>query len=595
MKLLKNKYIQATLVVLAYAAISYMYLYPAGQLMLEGNSEFVMSDGTDPTAAPNSYAQLDYTLHHEPLNLFFGALPSKTYSAPEGMALWFFWYEKITSVFAAQLVPIEQVTTMIVWISYILNALAFYFLGNILGWKKPISFAGGLAWAICAYTRGRAKVHMALSATYFLPTIFIGLFLLKRNKSKKDVALASLAFFLTALAAQYYIILLASIFPVLLFYYFSDSNLVSLKKKTLNLIIAAIPALSLLTWTIVVPVPSGVLSATRLYPRTGEVPTNTIHPFLNTYAARVIDYFSGDVAIGVKDVNPIRYLINRYVVEHMDGSNYHERANGIRWTVLTLFVLALFNFFRKRNFTISNSSMYAFLGLAVLSFLISLGPTWFGLNIGPAIFVNKVIAQFRVTSRASIFVYFSILVVACYYVSSLKSKKWLWLFPLLIFIEMPPFINPMPIAQIKPVYKSLERYKTDNICGLGMYFPYVSGQWQLLQYYTFLQRLRGVRCPSINATNYNDREVSMINYFPLNQRYMDLIISNSAFPKQQLQNFARCASLSWIAFDGNVPMRWREEQCQSLGWIMTDPEICQAPQHLKYPSRLNENCIGAKL
>ncbi len=588
--MIRNARAQFMFVAFGYIIISFFYLYPGGLPLLAGSSSVVMGDGTDSITAPYQFDLLRYSATHAPSELFYGAHPTKLMNAPEGMAGWHSWYDKITATLTSLILPIEQVSTSVVWISFVIDALCFYILGGLLGWKKPISFAAGLCWAICAYTRARAKVHVGFVATYFLPLIFIALFLLKRNRSCKDLIMAMVAFFFSAMAAQYYIIMAAFCAPFILYYYLCDSSdLQMIRQRLQRLVISLIPAILLLLWTLLMPVPSDIKSA---FPKTGETQTGEIHPFLNRFGARAIDYVSGDIAIGLKDINPLRESINMYVAENLEGSNPHERTNGIRWSIWIFAFCGIYSILNKRQEAVVSKNSLALLGFAIFAFVLSLQPDWFGYNIGPAVWLHKLVSQIRVTSRAGIFVHFSLIMIACSYINTLKPKKWLWVFPLLIFIELPPFLNPMPMYNMSPAYASLAQHKEDGECGMGLYYPYVSGQWQLMEFYTFLNRMRGSRCAILNAAAINDRELKMINYFPLHPELMKLIVNNNFITKQRLVDFAKCASLSWIVFDARVPVAWRSEVCSSLGWQMSEAEVCQSQPQNIVPQKFNDQCLG---
>ena len=75
-------------VVALFSLLAMAYVYPGGTAMLEGRTDIVMSDGTDPSTLPYQYSLLRSISRTKPTHLLYGAVPAATLGAPEGFALW---------------------------------------------------------------------------------------------------------------------------------------------------------------------------------------------------------------------------------------------------------------------------------------------------------------------------------------------------------------------------------------------------------------------------------------------------------------------------------------------------------------------------
>lgn len=606
--------------------LSFMYLSPGGGLLLAGDKAKVMSDGTDPTTLPFQYELIASVAKKNFFHLFYGAVPNQIVNAPEGSAAWISWSEKIPSYFLSQLFPVEQVSTALVIFLLVANGLCFYLFARGMKWPQPIAIALSICWAFNPFTRARAKVHMAMAGIYHVPLIFLGLILLKKWPNKKGILLASLCFLFASMTLHYFLIMSAVLLPFMLIFYFWDKpDTSNLKKASLNLVLSGIPAVVFTAWCFFQPLPQSMIeNNAQVLPKTGETtPHQKVHPFLIQFGAHFVDYFAGDTAIGTFDINPLRRAVTHHIHKNLHNSNPHERTNGIRWSIwiiVCLVISVLLFKITKFQYIVDKKKYYwSFLLLAGASFLLSLSPMLGGSPILPAAWVHSLIPQFRVPSRAGIFVHFSFLAISgtfltnwLYqsiriknYKSSLappptqwrpKGHSWAkkltipFILPLIAIIDFPPFMNKMPVAQVAPELSPLTELNHES-CGEGMYFPYVSGTFGLLEFYYFIQRMRGTGCQIINSSESNIRNQKMLRRFPLHPQVLKAIKAADPRLTNTLTSFVRCTGLDYIVFDRKVPSSWRHSTCKQLGWNMTSKEICQSPRPQKGLLKLPENCL----
>lgn len=559
-----------------------------------------MSDGTDPAAAPMQYTILKNTLSENPLHFFYGAVPTTQYNYPEGMAVWFTWIEKIALTAVDGFFPVEQLFTWVGFILMLLTALAMYGLGRYLGWSRTLSFASGIAYAFTAYTRARAKVHNSLTGLFHLPLIFLALEILMKRKDRKSFILASMLLVLATMVAQYYTILTGFFSPFFIWYFFSDEKIrKNWKPELKRLVLSTVPAILFIVYTIVFSVPSEFKEKAVVTPMTG-VSEAWPHPFMMRFAAHPIDYLTGDVAIGEHDLNPLRGALTSYVQKNLGDSNPHERTNGIRWLVILVAIFAFIASFRKSSSPLPEELRRRLFILGIMgfaAFLMSLSPIWFGLPIGPSGLVHLLVSQFRVPSRTGIVTSFAFVFMTGLYLSwilqnkEFKLKKWLLIpgiLPFLAMAELPPAWNEMPTARLMPPYQALQQ-RAD--CGPGLYYPYVSNSWSLNEFYYFLQRLRGTTCKSLNANAASPRDSLFLKAAPLHPQVLAAITSGDpGFQKQTIELF-RCMGLDWYVFDPRVPAAWRETVCSSIGYKMTEDNLCLSPQPHPTLARLPEQCL----
>lgn len=578
------------------------YTWPAFQWVTEGRKDIFMSNGTDLTAAVFHFGALHDAYLKDPSLLLYGAFPHVQMDAPYGEISWFSPTEKIAGLLIPFFVPLEQVTTIYALLLITASGLAFFAMGRLFKWPDPISLALSIAWAFSTYIRARAQVHTSLDGLYFLPILICAILLLRGGPTRRHGFAAGLCFFGWATAPHYYLIMSLFFFPFFFLFVLSDSELRTTKIKFWKPVFMAIlPAVLFLGWSFLKPAPSEAVAKTQTVLPLTAAPTVGPHPFLIMFAAKPIDYFTGDIAIGAEDINPLRKSISTFVRSNLGYSNTHERTAGIRWTIWLCFLVSLVVLIRRnRNEGITRDEKLAlgsFLGLAIFAFMTSLEPDW-GFMWGPVYWLNSVVAQIRVPNRASLFVHFSVLVLIgmtftwLWQQAKAKQRKFFWALPLIVFLDFPPFMNDMPGAPIVPARaEKLPGHGHD--CGIGFQFPYVSGAVDSLRYYYLMQSMRGTDCSFLNASYVSARNEIMDHAFGLTQGLVDQINANSPFLKSRLIHFLTCNHVHWATFDTRIPQPWTQDVCQSLGGSMIMDDLCQrSPEAIAQdPPSTTDQCL----
>lgn len=582
-KLNSKKFILELMVALvAYFFLSFVYLAPGSVYLLEKRTDIALSDGTDQKAAPFSYNLLLESIKSHPIEFFYGATYSDKVNPPQGAVLWFSWLEKFCVVVFSFLLPVEQIGPGIALFSITLSALSMFVLGKYLNWNRWLSFGLGISWGYSAFTLARSKVHPALDAVYFIPLLFLAFTIIRNDKRWVSIFFAAFLLLLIAIIPHYYIITTCFLFPFWIYYVLRDSdNKLSLLKKSL---IVVTPSFLLLLWSLMLPIgPSAENKVIDIYPKTGKSETGA-HPFLSLFAADPIDYLSGNIGSSNQDLNPLKSEINRSIYQDIISkhTNTHEHALGIRWLIILLgFMPLLMMAVKKSFFTLDQKKhFYFFYILAAFTFLMSLSPLVLGFNIGPSLWIYKLVSQIRVPNRAGIFVHFSLLMIVGLFLNQLSDmfkntklniKLISILFPVLIILEMPPLNSP-PTADINPSNKALNNIQN---CGIGMYFPYNNAGYNILDYYRFLQMMRNSNCKILNSISWQEpRDNLLLNNFAKYPIAMNAIMHNDPKLEMRLVEFTKCMPLEWIFFDDDVPIVWRQKVCSKLGWEMRNDVTC---------------------
>lgn len=593
-----------------FCTLSYLYLFPGSQAMLTGRTDTVLGDDTDSSAAPYHYNLILKTWDQYPKNMLYGAVYHPGANPDGGVALWYTWFERWSVVLLAEFVPLEQISVAFTFFIFVLNALLMYALSRYMQWNRNLSIAASIAWAFCCYTRARAKVHMGLAATFFLPAIFLGVLLVAKGKSWRSLAAAAGLFFLAASSSQYFIIMSAILSPLFIWFFVQQEGVkANLSKSFLRLLIAAMPAIGFLAFSRLVPIPPDAkMSVADALPKTGETKDGQVHPFLTWFAARPIDYITGDVGIGPADINPLKGMLNRYVYNNFDNSNPHERANGIRWLILGVVIWVAATLLNGRvpwDMTTKQSFMFFFV-FAGVTFWLSLAPDIPSTNLGLSYFLSQLVPQFRVPSRAGVFVHFSMIVIMGtalnYLLTKPRDKKtnfqmpkvltWLLrpgVLPVLMLLEFPPFVQSMPMAPMRPPIQSL--VDSQGRCGTGMYFPYVGNSWGLAEFYHFLQQMRNSDCLLLNNVENPEFKDWMRSRFPVHEKFFEALQTNNPQIGNAFEKLVRCTPMSWLVFDQRVPEGWRQSFCQRLGWQLNTSLTCVAGDQSAAFQQLPHRCL----
>lgn len=582
------------------------YTWPAAVPIWEQRTDQFMSDGSDPTTSPFQFEMLHRKYMQDPLFFFYGAFPNKQFNAPEGFVAWYSTVEKIAGAFFPWIVPSEQVSVLLAMVLMVLNGLCFYGMSRSLGWNKIISLGLAFAWSFSTFTRARAQVHPSLVGIFSIPLAILGLHVLIKDRSSKGVFKSALCFLGCATSPHYYLIFLGMFSPFFLGFYFCFSEVRQLWGRSLaRLALAALPAVLILGVAVLKPVPSEFQkNIANVFPATGKAYVWP-HPFLTIFSAQTRDYFAGDFAVGTFEWNPLRNEINQSIRQDSSIGNFHEHAVALRWVLwLALFIGIVFYLKNRKTIPIKSperNCLFLFLFWGLFSFLSSLAPDW-GFIWGPSAWIHALIEQIRVPSRLGIFTQFTVLMCIGYLaeawlsvtqLSPRKLKGLLWAFPILVILDLPPVINPLPISKIVPALVPLIA-KKEGPCGLGMRFPHASASQMILDFYYLIQSLRGTDCSILNPATENLRDVKMTSKFGYSNLYMlDKIIANDDQLKKEIIQFATCNKLDWIIFDPRVPSVFSEDLCKNWGGDWMGQNLCRNKAPVGYiPMGRPDECLA---
>ncbi len=581
MKKFLSKNGEILLIIIVFITLSFLYLSPGSKYLFEKRTDFVLSDGSDQVASPYVYNLFFERLKEHPTEFFYGAAFTDKVNSPNGFVMWFSWVDKIIALILSLIIPIEQISAALSFVYMTFSGLSMYALGKYLKFNRWISLGLGISWGYNAFTIARAQVHPGFDALFFLPILFLVFTILKEKATLKKGITASLLLLLVAIVPQYFVLITAFLSPFWLYYIlFGSEKKIQIIKRTVTVVF---PSFVLLLWTITMPISLSVRdNVQEIYPKTGESETG-IHPFMYQFAANPIDYISGNIGITLRDWNPLKEQINRsiYIWLNENNSNTHEHALGIRWLIIILSLFPILYILFKPNYFTSfeKKQFYFFYTLAFFTFLTSLSPLLFGFEIGPSLWLHKAISQIRVPSRAGVFVHFSLLMIAGLFLQKITQKMEFpknlrsiipIIFPILILLELPPN-ESLPVSPILESNKALSAPH----CGLGMYFPYVTGNFYMLAYYNFLQMMRESNCSVLNSISWQkEKDTALLNNFAKHPQIFKAINENDPKFKDHFIKFVKCMPLEWIFFDKEVSMDWKQNVCKELGWSMPNNTTC---------------------
>lgn len=575
--------------------LTFAYLYPGSLALVEGRTDLVMSDGTDPAALPYAYDQLQQVWKKNPANFFYGTVYSESGDPERGSAFWMPWNERWIALLASYIFPIEQVSTAFIFCLFLFNFGAMYALGRYLRWPWVVSAALAIAWAFNCYTRARAKVHGALVGTYHLPLIFLGLFLVARGKGKGSIAVAALCFLFAGTVAHYYLATCVFISPLFLaFLFLQPESRKQTKKILLRFVTAIVPLILFLGFNFVFSIPPGA-KITDSESKNSEWIQGQEDPFLDIFYAHPIDYLAGDIALEqpISDINPLRKWVGENILSSLGRSNSHERTNGIRWSILILAGIAFYYLVSGKLKKDSQTKWtLAFLFVfALFCMWLSSSPDFPTYRSGASYWLYSVFYKLRVASRAGIMVHFSLLLIVGIFLASQAKQLRRLLVPgvLLSVMVLDYFpLQRIPTSPILPAYQSLNRSHGD--CGPGMIFPYITAFYTPGLSYYFSQRLRGSDCVPLNSFTNIKRVQHMLNLFP---PVPDFIQRLPSLPQVQtnIEKLAECVPLNWIAFDQSVPAGFASEICRKLNWDLNPDGTCIAKNRSRPLVNYPDKCL----
>jgi len=572
-------------------AYAFAILLPASSDLLTGGApDRMIGDNSDLRALVWVYRLITRTLREHPSRLFFGAVYIDEVNAPLGAASWITLIERIIVPILTPFTNDSTIATAVSLTLMVFNGAAMLWCARIFGWRRWLAFALALAWAVNPFTRARASVHTALSGLYYLPLIFGALELLARYRSTdekpyKRALVAAIAFFFAATAPHYYLVFAVLSIPILALFFIVRARVhggTQWKKYALA-IGSALPTILFIFWNFSHPLPAEFKSKVRSYPDADpKVQIN----YLNDCGAHPIDYIGGDVKFGNKDTIAARAKVTQYIRSHLDRSNFHERTGGIRWALLALGAAGLFYGWRikpESDRERREKTLFKLCAIvAAFAFLMSLSPRGivvYDEQIGPSLFANKLIPNFRVPNRFSTIVHFATLLSVGALLSSRVGKLWFFrnvAIPLLPFVVVAEYLplNPMMMAPVAPVSKVSEG-RPD--CGMGIFLPFQTYD------YNAYQETRGTTCRLIYPDT--EKASSALESFWGRKDY------NSEETQERFAKFAQCTGLDWVHFRPYVSPSARDRICSKLGFTKVSDSACRS-ESIHPVKRTWQECVS---
>ena len=576
--------LEGAVVTVLLTVAGFFYLRPASDALLRGDRTLMVGDGGDSVTNVWQYRLVLDVFHARPQDLLFGAaIYSDQMNAPEGAIHFMPWIERILVLLYAPFMDADFMPTAMVWGLMVLSGLCFHAYGRVLGWSRAVSFALGLAWAFCPFTRARATVHIAFVGTYWVPLLFLAVHLLARPKwlSTRAATVTSALLMLLAVFAAHYFIVIGTIFaPAFIAYYFvvlprGASRLGAFGR----LLVASAPAALFVLYSLAIPAPSYGLRATKDLVATRSETDN----YLKYYGAHPLDYVLGDMKFGHHDLLPLREKLTREARVEVD-TNRHERSNGIRWTVLASYLalaVALSTKRLRRWFSADERALGRFaIVFGVAAFLVALSPQGirvYDTDLGPVQLVAKLVPRFRVPNRVGIVVHFAALLGAGVLLDRVLRRRLAAPGPAAALIGVAivavSVLDYLPrygvdVAPVVPQRAELEA-AAPGVCGGGITVPYVTWGFHDEDYYKMYASLRGTSCKVLH-TAYLTREDEVLRVALGKDSY-------TGDDRRRAERLARCSGASWIMFRLDARPELRRALCDDLGWSFVTPDVCRAP------------------
>lgn len=503
--------------------ITWIYFSPATELLLTNNTQYIISGGSDSLTLPRQAKILETT---SVTALLKAAIFTPLNNTPEGNHLLFGWMERALLLSGAKLFSIEQAHNFLIHILLLLNVLIFYSLGRALGWPKEVALALAFTFTLTPLARARAAIHPMYLAFFPIASFWLAIEIIKKmGTQNKAVIKSTILIFLVALSPQYTQLTIFFISPLLLLYLFLDHEK-SIKEKLIALTLASFPAILLTFYSYIGAknIPHSALSSLA--------PADLGDQFWKLFSASPIQYLGGDV-YSAWDWNFLRKKL-----QIIDLSFAHEKAHGIRWSLLAIFLFSLKEMKWKEN--------TLFLSVILFSFWCSLGPDYFS----PAGILRWIFPEFRVANRFSPIVHFALLL----YVGTYLSMKWKesmngWRTALLlvVMLEIIPS-NQLPVVKMLPLPEHLPK----KDCGTLMALPYFSATRDSFSFNKLNLILANSDCAIANRSNYEDFPPSFIE---------NLSASN-----------LQCLGVRWIFnYSGDKSM------CKKFNAITRNDFLCELP------------------
>jgi nitroreductase len=571
--------LELAVVVLGLVVVGFFYLAPASGALLRGDSSVMIGDDTDSITNPLQYAVVLDTLKHAPARLLFGAVYSPQLGAPEGEALFIPFIERGFVLLFAPFLDPDLMPTAMVWALMVLTGTSLYGCGRVLGWPRALCFGLAIAFAFTPYTRARGAVHIALVGVYWAPTVIAALHLLARPPavlavgSRALVVAAGLLLF-AAFAAHYYVIMAVVLAPFFLWFY---GYLLPRGARSLGaarrLVLAALPAIAFVGWSALAPVPPGV----RPHAANVKSSNDVTEQYLHAYGAHPIDFLTGDVKLGERDVLPWRAELTRAVRGEVTV-NRHERTNGIRWSILAALALVpaalAVRRLRRRLDEHERRVAISAVALAVVALLLAVSPQGlrsYDTELGPVQLVARVIPRYRVPSRMGTMVNLAAILatgslLTAWARGQRRRRAMLSVVPLVMLLDYAP-LDPVPLQPIGKSRRELARGEAP--CGAGITLPYVSWYSANADFYRVQAELRGTSCRLIHAGYLTDEDVAIEAALGTVPRVVGDL--------ERARGFATCTRASFVIFRLDLPADTRRAFCQAMGWSFVGEDACRRP------------------
>lgn len=590
--------IEGAVVTLLLTLLGYFYLLPASTELLRGHATVMVGDGVDSVTNPWQYRLVLDVFRSRPQDLLFGAVYTDQMNAPEGVASFIPWIERGFVLLFAPFMRPDLMPTAMVWGLMVLSGVSFHAYGRALGWPRVVAFALGIAWAFCPFTRARSVVHIALVGTYWAPLALLALHVLARPprwlSTRQAIVLAAGLMLLAAFAAHYFVMMAAIMTPLFLLYYCVVlPRGASRSRGLVRLLATAMPAVLFVVWSIAVPTPSyGTRALAGVVTLRSESSL-----YLKNYGAHPLDFVAGDTALGERDLVPLRARLTREL-RVLVPDNRHERANGIRWSVLAacacLAILLGARRLRRRLSPLERIlGTFAFV-LGATAFLLSLSPDGLRIydqDLGPIQLVAKVLPRFRVPNRIGILVHFAALLGAGVFLTRVLRKHLVLrrdgaaiskvavalsvVLPAIVLLDYAP-LERVPLTAVIPRRADLEAHAVGGgngaqlaTCGGGMTVPYVTWGFHEEDYYKTLTAVRGTSCKILHAS-YLTSEDDVLRLALGKPTY-------DAADRARAERLARCAGASWILFRLDAPVHLRSQLCAEMDWSLVG-DVCHGPE-----------------
>lgn len=557
-------------------AYAFATLWPASEAFIKPpKTPQMIGDGSDARGLLWAYEIVWDTLKTNPSRLLFGAVYSEMRDAPGGTSLWIPYIERILVVLLHPITNGNTLATAMALALMTLNGLSITWMGRSFKWPWYVTLAVSLAFACNPYTRGRAAVHMGLTGIFYMPLILGAIERLaslpphsRWPEARQTVLPCAAAFALAAMSAHYYLFVTIICVPMLVLFLYVRTrrdNFGLTKRRLLWIVVASLPAILLVGFSFVMPIPPSLRGRVAAYP---DADPAVALQYLHDVGAHAIDYLGGDIKFGLLDTIKARSKITAWIAAHMDYSHPQERANGIRWTYLALagFATTLALLFRKRvgEGRHSRNLILVLAAFAIYTFLFSLSPRGinaYGEDWGPSLFANKIFPNLRVPSRFGPVVGLCVMMIGAEWIASLARSEEHWLVDLsralgmfvvfAVVVEYLP-LNGMMTAGLRPVRTNLMLSATT--CGEGIFVPF-----QTYDYWAY-EETRGTRCALVYPSS--EREAAQLEQIA----GAGAMNADARFIKT-----AKCMGVDWLVFRGATS----QVTCEALGFSERGPDWCK--------------------